>query len=206
MKASAKTSVASSARKSISERNNVDVVLLAMYLLGGHLKTIDTEDVAVKAHELSPGRFSWRKYKDQIDIERVRVRLSGASHDGKLSGVHSRGWRLTAVGTRYVQETLLDLPLGDGPKVSIGLADRSWISSERKRLLSTQLYKRFAAGALKNVTLVELGEFFRVDEYMSSEIRGRKKDRIISAFRGDKILGDLLIALERQLEEKESAS
>ena len=57
---------------------NLEIMTLAVYLLGGESKRIDTEDVAVKANGLMPGRFSWRKYKDQINIEIVRAFLSDA--------------------------------------------------------------------------------------------------------------------------------
>ncbi|MFZ0829061.1 MAG: hypothetical protein WAO02_16730 [Verrucomicrobiia bacterium] len=45
--------------------SNHEIVTLAVYLLGGDSKRIDTEDIAVKANELAPGRFNWRKYRDQ---------------------------------------------------------------------------------------------------------------------------------------------
>ena len=40
-----------------------------MYLLGGETRRVDTEDIAVKANELAPGRFAWKKYPDQINLE-----------------------------------------------------------------------------------------------------------------------------------------
>ena len=64
--------------KSVSQ---TEVVTLATYLLGGAQKAIDTEDIAVEAHRLAPGRFSWKKYPDQINLELVRVYLSDAPRD-----------------------------------------------------------------------------------------------------------------------------
>ena len=49
--------------------SNHEIVTLAVYLLGGDSKRIDTEDIAVKSNELAPGRFTWRKYSDQINIK-----------------------------------------------------------------------------------------------------------------------------------------
>ncbi|MFZ2068557.1 MAG: hypothetical protein WAV27_21505, partial [Xanthobacteraceae bacterium] len=54
---------------------NHEVVVLATYLAGGRTSYTDTEDIAVKANEIAPGRFAWRKYKEQINIETVRKRL-----------------------------------------------------------------------------------------------------------------------------------
>ena len=54
---------------------NDKIVVLAAYLAGGAQRLVDTEDIAIKANDLAPGRFSWRKYPDQINIESVRKRL-----------------------------------------------------------------------------------------------------------------------------------
>lgn len=59
--------------------SNRDIVTLGVYALGGATQAVDTEDVAHKANELAPGRFTWRKYKDQINIETVRKRLWDAA-------------------------------------------------------------------------------------------------------------------------------
>lgn len=55
--------------------SNSETVLVAVYLLRGDSNSVDTEDVAVKANELAPGAFTWRKYRDQINLEIVRVVL-----------------------------------------------------------------------------------------------------------------------------------
>jgi hypothetical protein len=59
---------------------NHELVTLAVYLLGGDSKPIDTEDVAIKTNELAPRRFTWRKYPDQINIDTVRKRLWDATN------------------------------------------------------------------------------------------------------------------------------
>jgi hypothetical protein len=53
---------------------NHELVVVAAFLAGAQSRLIDTEDIAIKANELAPGRFTWRKYKDQINIETVRKR------------------------------------------------------------------------------------------------------------------------------------
>src|SRR5712664_633633 len=45
---------------------NHEVVLLAVYLLGGETSSVETEDIAVKVDKLAPWTFTWRKYADQI--------------------------------------------------------------------------------------------------------------------------------------------
>ena len=184
----------------LDDVNNVDLVILATYRIGGVLRTVDTEDIAMKAQELAPGRFSWRKYPQQVDIERVRVRLSQAKHEGMLSGVHSVGWRLTADGAKHVQDALLKLSRRRPTKVSVTKADRQWLAAERKRLLTTTAYKKHAAGESAAITRVDIQEFFRIDEYMEAAKRKTKRDRLVTAFRGDKTLGNLAANLAAKSE------
>ena len=58
--------------------SNHEIVTLAVFLLGGDSKRIDMEDVAVKTNELAPGRFTWRKYRDQINIKNISTFLYDA--------------------------------------------------------------------------------------------------------------------------------
>ena len=59
------------------------MVIFAVYLLGGGQKFVDTEDIAKKADQMSPGNFSWRKYQDQINLELIRVFLSNAKKENR---------------------------------------------------------------------------------------------------------------------------
>ncbi len=60
----------------------------------------------MKANELAPGRFTWRKYKDQVNIDTVRKRLWDATKPEKgslLIGSERTGWRLTKVGYLFAR-------------------------------------------------------------------------------------------------------
>ena len=88
---------------------NHEIVVLAAYLIGGQYKYVDTEDIAVKANELAPGRFSWRKYKDQINIDTVRKRLWDATKAEKgayLIGTERGGWLVSEGGCRFAEARL----------------------------------------------------------------------------------------------------
>jgi hypothetical protein len=69
--------------------SNHEIVTLAVYLLGGGTHHIDTEDIAIRANALAPGRFTWRKYPGQINIENVRTFLSDAKKPKNNNGVSS---------------------------------------------------------------------------------------------------------------------
>ena len=60
-----------------------------------------------EANELAPGRFTWRKYKDQINLEVVRVYLSDAKKKAKgayLIGSGNSGWTLSEAGLAFARE------------------------------------------------------------------------------------------------------
>ena len=104
---------------------NHEIVTLAVFLTGGDSKTVDTEDVAVKANELAPGRFTWRKYKDQINIEIVRAFLSDAKkpkYGCLLTGAGKNGWMLTEAGVQFVRQHVDETKHADLAKVRLSKA------------------------------------------------------------------------------------
>src|SRR6266581_8340933 len=93
--------------KAVSLANH-EIVTLAVYLLGGDTQRVDTEDIAIKANELAPGRFTWRKYPNQINIDTVRKRLWDARKDekgGLVIGNEKDGWQLTENGVKFAKRT-----------------------------------------------------------------------------------------------------
>jgi hypothetical protein len=93
-------------KKSARTFSNMDVVVLAAYMLDAHVSAVDTEDIAVAADRIAPGRFSWKKYKNQINLEHVRVYLFDARKDGKgsyIDGNNNEGWTLTPHGVAYAE-------------------------------------------------------------------------------------------------------
>jgi hypothetical protein len=106
-------SKASNAKKKLA---NHEIVTLAVYLLGGDTQRVDTENIAVKANELAPGRFTWRKYRDQINIDTVRKRLWDAATAAKgeyLAGSEKQGWILTTPGLKFATENIASVGLAD---------------------------------------------------------------------------------------------
>jgi len=87
--------------------SNIELVTIAVYLLGGDSKYVDTEDIAVRTNELAPGRFAWRKYPDQINIQNVGKRLSDAKNPDKggyITGSYIDGWILSEKWIRILQK------------------------------------------------------------------------------------------------------
>ena len=169
------------------------MVVLATYLAGGRTSYTDTEDIAVKANEIAPGRFTWRKYKEQINIETVRKRLWDAikpEKGGYLVGSERDGWLLTQTGFKFCKKHLRLLKVSNGTSTRRSQREQTWISRERVRLLAEPAYQKFATGQTKSITPVEAERFFRVDDYVVGAARKTKIERSIAAFAADPLLGE----------------
>ncbi len=101
---------------------NPEMVIYALYLLGGATKKYHTEDIAFKCFELWPTVFSWTKYPEYPDKDVVRHGLTdarrekyGALVDGRAgqtlgqSNITGRkptsdGWVLTDAGVKWIEE------------------------------------------------------------------------------------------------------
>lgn len=170
---------------------NHEIVVIAVYLAGGGTKKVDTEDVAVKANEIAPGRFVWRKFPDQINIETVRKRLwdaKKADKGGYLLGSEREGWVLTESGREFAEKNVGRVADGAGGK-RLSLQEQSWVRTERLRLLRTEAYQKYSHGKAEEISLREAESFFRIDDYVAKNTRELKVLRISNAFANDRELG-----------------
>ena len=182
--------------------SQLEIVTFAVYLLGGDRKFVDTEDVAIKAHELAPGRFCWRKYKDQISLDAVRVSLSNAKQrvpESFIKGYGTKGWGLTPDGLKWVIQNLGALE-GDltAPESSTrgGSVDSKRVDRERRRLLSSRAWGAWSQDQY-SVTVEEAKEVFRIDSYTTGEMLQTKKDRLINMFIDDQDISRFLGSIEK---------
>lgn len=183
--------------------SNHEIVTLAVYLLGGESRPIDSEDVAVKADEIAPKRFTWRKYPNQINLDSVRKRLWDArkpEKGGYVIGSDRRGWLLTESGLDFAKNHLIDI---DGASLSrnpLSLKEKQWLRSERIRMLASEAYLKFQAG--EDITPHEAEAFFRLDDYVMGDARSRKITRILNAFGTDQELGQVVKELAGKIRKR----
>lgn len=96
------------------------IVTFALSILDNGAAPVHTEEVALKAHEIAPDRFSWQRYRDKPDKELVRKALFHASEQkngalvtgrsGKTQGNKSfDGWQLTPAGIQWVHSNRTQL-------------------------------------------------------------------------------------------------
>jgi hypothetical protein len=183
--------------------SNHEIVTLVVYLLGGKSSYIETEDIAVKANELAPGRFTWRKYSDQINLEVVRVYLSDAKKADKgayLVGSGTDGWLLTEKGLRFAQRRLKELHGADVSRKPTTTKEKKLIRAERVRMLGSEAFAKFNAIGLNSVTQQEAESFFRIDSYLTTEQRQRKVIRVLNLFRHDPKIGMVVRGLAAKIQ------
>jgi hypothetical protein len=181
---------------------NHEIVTLAVYLLGGDTQRIDAEDIAIKANDLAPQRFTWRKYPSQINLEAVRKRLWDARQSkkgGYLVGSDNTGWSLTPSGmvfARGKQAILNKLNLARKPLTT---KERNLIRREHERLLTSMAFEKYSSGDTDKISKQEAESFFRVDAYVTGDARTEKILRTKNRFGEDPELGSLIKLLETKL-------
>ena len=83
------------------ELTNIDIVLYALFRLGGHNHKVHTEEVAYESYKLAKDRFGWRLPKfremDFPDKDPIRVSLTDAAKEKYGSLVHPTGARLVGI-------------------------------------------------------------------------------------------------------------
>jgi hypothetical protein len=191
--------------KSQLDLPNHEIVVLAAYLAGAWYKYVDTEDIAVKANEIAPGRFTWRKYKNQINIDTVRKRLWDAAKEKKgayLIGSERGGWLVTELGCQFAEANLTKLDWLDLSRTRLSRNEETWLGRERIRMRAETAYRKFHAGGVKEITAAEAERFFRVDDYVVGDARKGKIERAKSAFANEPDLKDAIRAIAKLVREK----
>jgi hypothetical protein len=185
-----------------TQLSNTGIVTLAVYILGGESKYIDMEDIAVKASELAPGRFAWRKYPQQINLKKVEIRLCDARNPEQGSlilGSIKKGWILSENGLIFAKENLQRLYGANLSRLPMNKKEMSLQQHEKERMLSSKAFLKFNTNEIDLVTVQEAEAFFRVDDYVTGVARKEKLTRIINTFGDDPELGQAVKILARKV-------
>jgi hypothetical protein len=190
------------AAKELESVSAVEIVTVVVYLIGGKTRSVHTEDVAIKANEMAPGRFVWRKFPEHIDLQAVRFALENAKRDhcGYLIGTGNEGWMLTKSGLEFSIQNAKRFEDADLTCQRLSETDKKWLRRERARMLSSDAFAKISDGRESEVTTQEAASFFRIDEYVTGKARERKITRIMNAFHEDPELGTAVTKLVPILE------
>jgi hypothetical protein len=178
---------------------NDQITLVALLVLGADKSAVDTEDVAMKADELAPGRFRWRKFKEHIDLGLVRNGLQDARKKGLTAGGALRGWALTEIGTREAR-SLLPRVSDDPTRERLATEQRQWETRERTRLLAEPSFRLALETGADSLTKRDILRLFKLDEYASTERTAERTRRFSTAFADDQKMKRILKQLIRRLE------
>jgi len=186
--------------------SNSQVAVLAAFLAGASKGHADTEDIAVKAAELAPGRFTWRKYPEQINIETVRKRLWDAASDkmGRmLTGSERDGWLLTQSGLKFCQENseLLDQPSDFAVRLS--QKEQAWATREKIRMQAEIAFQKWREGRFGEIQPVEAERFFRIDDYIVGDLRHSRLKRAKDVFAADPIMSQAIDEIAKKVRNRE---
>lgn len=185
--------------------SNHEIVTLAVYLVGGDVQCVDTEDVAIKANKLAPGRFAWRKYTDQINIKNVGTFLTDArkpKNGAYLVGSEKKGWILSEAGLKFAKQHLDTIADTDLSRQTINPKERKWRQSEQARLLASEAYAKLQTLGIEAVTKREAEAFFRLDDYVTGNARLQKILRIKNIFGKSPELAQAIIQLASKIGEE----
>ena len=163
-----------------------EIVVLAVADLGGAARFVDTEDVAIRSHELAPSLFSWRKHPQQVNLEIVRVSLSDAKKQKNgqlLSGSGRDGWRLTRKGLDWVSSGTAPKQVaarGAVTKRTSGSIDTVRMARGISWIESSSAWSSWKTGS--GISQDEARALFRIDSYASEQLIDIKITRLLSAF------------------------
>ncbi len=176
------------------ELSNREIVVYALYLLGGATKRQHTEDIALKCFELVPSAFSWVKHTHLPDKDIVRVALTDAHKEkfgvlvegrtGQSRGQYrsrnqrpsSDGWILTEAGFNWAKENLPRL--GQGGE---GTRDHRQQSLKfLRRLRQHESFKLFEASADEfSPSLGQLADLLKCRVDADPDVWADRFDRIV---------------------------
>ena len=180
-----------------TELSNLEIVVVAVARLGGETQSIHIEDVAVEAYNIAPGRFAWRKYPEQIDLDLVRRTLTNAAAKPSplILGSVRKGWMLSKYGIQWIEKNVQNLPALSGYRRG-SVSDA--IEIEKARLRETRAWQKYQSGLIDQINLNDLFEFARINEYFSDAKRRERFNIVASAVDGDPELAQLWRLLQQR--------
>jgi hypothetical protein len=189
--------------------SQVDMVVLAVFRLGGDQHAIDTEDIAIEVNQIAPGRFTWRKYPEQVNLELVRVYLSAAKgpQNGRLlQGSGRSGWSLSSQGLAWAKANAgrLSRKAADRTRAQrhSGSIDETRWRTEWTRIRSTEAWARWNQDSAA-ISRKEASEVFRIDQYAVGRIRDIKIARLRAMFEDDPEMKPFIEAMAGLIEKGE---
>ena len=169
--------------------NAIETILITIQSLGGMQKALNTEDIAQKANKVSPNSFTWKKYKDQIDLSLIKVSLYQAKKKQLISGSEKNGWMLDTKGLDLIGKS-------KNKKKSFKLRslkdDIQKQEKEISRITNSKIYQQYIIKKFKP-SLRQMEEIFRVNLYIADTKRKSILNKIVNLCRSNEEIYKFLI-------------
>lgn len=153
---------------------NRDIAVMATSQLGGALHFVHMEDIAMKAAELSPRRFCWKRYPDQVNLELVRYALKDELRvkNKRVLGSMKGGWMLTPDGLSWCITT------SNHANDDVLMDQIHQESDVAKRTLA---FTKTLGGSGKDVSTADVEALLRVNEYFAERNRTERAVALANA-------------------------
>jgi len=167
-----------------------DIVLYALYILGGWQRRVHTEDIALKCYKLAPSKFSWVKYPQYPDLAPARFALESAKKpkygtlvkggsERKKSVKSLGGWMLTANGIQWIKDNKKRIEIDLGRLRPIG--DRSPADRKLKELFRSIAFEKFIKHEEKaEISHAEFAESLLCTINTRSEVLNDRLEQLLS--------------------------
>ena len=184
---------------------NDEIVILALYLLGGHSKLIHLEEIAMKADEIAPGRFRWIHNKEMISDSNIWDALSNARQKkkkGQFVTSSQSSWILTDEGINFAKKNINKLDK------TINTKEREDPTIKRKRnlaltrIINSQAYKLLNEKKVNEILLDNLEEVFKINDYMTKNKKIERIQSLKSLFLNDTKTLKIIKSFEQLMNEK----
>jgi len=183
---------------------NIELVTLALYQMGGTNKSIDTEDIAIKADEIDNQRFKWRnkKYKEFIDrglilesLNAARVRKIGSF----LKGNDDKGWILTTDGLKFCKNSKHKFNHTVIRKKRLSKIDKKYLIREEDRIKRSEAFNKYFNGKKKDISKEEIKRLFKVDDYTSKSDLQRRIVNLLDNFKDEDNIYKLIDTYKKEV-------
>lgn len=180
---------------------NLDIVTIALFILGNGTKSFDKEEIATKADEIAPIRFRWKTNPNMISDGLVWDALSNARKKGYVLE-NTTKYLLTIEGVKYAQENIHKIKNYDQTRTRFNKKDKEVYENTKDRILRSSAYLKAKENKLSQIASNEFQNFFRINEYMDKKQIKEKIHKLKNMFINDKDLKNNIIEITTEFERR----
>ena len=180
---------------------NLDIVTIALYILGNGTKSFDKEEIATKADEIAPIRFRWKTNPNMISDGLVWDALSNARKKGYVLE-NTTKYLLTVEGVKFAQENIHKIKNYDQTRTRFNKKDKEVYENTKDRILRSSAYLKAKENKTSEIASNEFQNFFRINEYMDKKQIKEKIHKLKNMFINDKDLQNNITEITTEFERR----